>query len=774
VSILGNRVLRTEDPRLLTEGGVYVADLRDPRLDGAAYATYVRSTVAHADIAGVDVADALASPGVLDVVTGNDVDLTPIPGMLQADMARPYLARGRVRFAGEPVAVVLSETPEAGADAADLVAVDYEPLPAVTDPLDALDGDTVLFPEVGTNLVGAFGNPAPDDGGPGGCEVVVNQRIVNQRMAACSLEVRSTAAAWVDGRLIMWCSTQSAHGVHTALVGAYGLEPGDVRVIAPDVGGGFGAKAGGHPEDILIPWLARRCGRPVRWVESRTENMLAMAQGRAQIQDVTIGGTRDGIIEAYHLDITQDTGAYPSLGALLPGLTRMMAAGTYTIPAVSSEARALVTNAAPIAAYRGAGRPEAAAALERAVDLFAAEVGLDPAELRRRNLVPAFEEPYTSAAGATYDCGDFPAALERVLEAAGYDELRAEQARRRAAGDRRALGIGLSVYVEVTGGPVAGSEFARLEVHEATEGGADGGEVDVVVFTGSSPHGQGLATAFAMVAAEEMGLPVERIRVVHGDTDQVARGIGTFGSRSLQLGGSAVRAAAVEVVDRAREVAAELLEAAVDDVVLDPGGGRFHVAGTPAAGRSWAEVAAAAAASDDGDGDGGAAGLVAELDFEAPQPTFPFGAHLAVVEVDTETGDARLLRLVAVDDAGRVLNPLLAEGQRHGGLAQGAAQALYEHVQFDADGNPLTTNFADYAIVSAAELPSFELVQLETPTWVNPLGAKGIGESGTIGSTPAVQNAVCDALAHLGVRHVDMPCSPERVWQAIQAARQGD
>ena len=769
MSILGNRVLRTEDPRLLTEGGVYVADLRDPRLDDAVYATYVRSTVAHAEIAGVEVADALASPGVIDVVTGDDVDLTPIPGMLQADMARPYLARGRVRFAGEPVAVVLSETPEAGADAADLVVVDYEPLPAVTSPLDALEGDTVLFPELGTNLVGAFGNPAPDDGGPGACEVVVRQRIVNQRLAACSLEVRSTAAAWVDGRLIMWCSTQSAHGVHTALVGAYGLDPGDVRVIAPDVGGGFGAKSGGHPEDILVPWLARRCGRPVRWVESRTENMLAMAQGRAQIQDVTIGGTRDGVIEAYHLDITQDTGAYPSLGALLPGLTRMMAAGTYTIPAVSSEARALVTNAAPVAAYRGAGRPEAAAALERAVDLFAAEVGLDPAEVRRRNLVPAFEEPYTSASGATYDCGDFPAALERVLEAAGYDELRAEQARRRAAGDHRALGIGLSVYVEVTGGPVAGSEFARLEVHEAADDGRD--DVDVVVYTGSSPHGQGLATAFAMVAAEEMGLPVERIRVVHGDTDQVARGIGTFGSRSLQLGGSAVRAAAVEVVDRAREVAAELLEAAVDDVVLDPAGGRFHVAGTPAAGRSWAEVAAAAG---DGDGAGDAGvGLVAELDFQAPQPTFPFGAHLAVVEVDTETGDARLVRLVAVDDAGRVLNPLLAEGQRHGGLAQGAAQALYEHVQFDADGNPLTTNFADYAIVSAAELPSFELVPLETPTWVNPLGAKGIGESGTIGSTPAVQNAVCDALAHLGVRHVDMPCSPERVWHAIQAARPG-
>ncbi len=763
MSILGNRVLRTEDPRLLTEGGVYVADLRDPRLDGAVHATYVRSTVAHAVITGVDVGEAVGAPGVVAVVTGADLDLAAIPGMLKPEMARDYLARDRVRFVGEPVAVVLSETPAQGADAAELVVVDYDPLPAVTDPIEALEGDAVLFPELGTNLIGAFGHPAPDDTGPERCAVVVRQRMVNQRVAACPLEVRSTAAAWVDGRLVLWSSTQSAHGLKAALAGAYGLAPDDVLVIAPDVGGGFGAKGSGHPEDLLVPWLARHCGRPVRWVETRTENMIAMVQGRGQVQDVTIGGTPEGVIEAYHLTITQDAGAYPTLGALLPGLTRMMAAGTYAIDPVTSEARTVVTSSVPTGAYRGAGRPEAAAALERAVDLFAAEVGLDPAEVRRINLVPAFSEPRRTAAGATYDCGDFPGALEAVLAAAGYGELRAEQRRRREASDHRALGIGLACYVEVTGGPVAGSEFARLEVVPA----ADGDGVDVVVFTGSSPHGQGLATAFAMVAAEELGLPFERIRVVHGDTDQVARGVGTFGSRSLQLGGSAVRAAAVEVVDRAREIAAELLEAAVEDVVLDPAAGRFHVAGTPSAGRSWAEVVEA---TGDGDGAAGVAGVSAELDFTAPQPTFPFGAHLAVVEVDTETGAARLLRLVAVDDAGTVLNPLLAEGQRHGGLAQGVAQALFEHVRFDEDGNPLTTNFADYAIISAAELPSFELVGMETPTWVNPLGAKGIGESGTIGSTPAVHNAVCDAVAHLGVRHMDMPCTPERVWQAIQAA----
>jgi carbon-monoxide dehydrogenase large subunit len=766
MSILGNRVLRTEDPRLLTEGGVYVADLRDPRLDGALHATYVRSTMAHAEITGIDVADAAAGPGVVAVLTGADVDLEPMPGMMKPEMARSYLATGRVRFVGEPVAVVLSETPEAGADAAELVVVDYEPLAAVTDPLAALDGDVVLFPELGSNLVGGFGHGPAEGAGPDACEVVVRQRIVNQRVAACSLEVRSSAAAWVDGRLVFWSSTQSAHGLKDALAGAYGLDGEQVLVIAPDVGGGFGAKAGGHPEDLLVPWLARHSGRPVRWVETRTENMLAMVQGRAQVQEVAIGGTRDGTIQAYHLAVTQDAGAYPALGVLLPGMTRLMAPGTYAISDVSFEARSVVTCSVPTAAYRGAGRPEAAAAIERAVDMFAAEVGMDPAEVRRRNLLPAFSEPHTTAVGTVYDCGDYPAAMETVLEAAGYDELRAEQRRRREAGDTRALGIGLSVYVEVTGGPVAGSEFARLEVVPSADG-----EVDVVVYTGSSPHGQGLATAFAMVAADELGLPLERIRVVHGDTDLVDHGVGTFGSRSLQLGGAAVRDAAVEVVNRAREVAAELLEAAVDDVVLDADTGSFHVVGTPAAARSWAEVLAATA---DGAGNGDSpatAGLSAELDFTAAQPTFPFGAHIAVVEVDTETGAVELVRMVAVDDAGRVLNPLLAEGQRHGGLAQGVAQALYEHVRFDADGNPLTTNFADYAIVSAAELPSFELVTMETPTWVNPLGAKGIGESGSIGSTPAVQNAVCDALAHLGVRHIDMPCTPERVWQAIHAVR---
>jgi aerobic carbon-monoxide dehydrogenase large subunit len=764
MGILGSRVLRVEDPRLLTDGGTYCADVADRRLASAVHAAYVRSSVAHARLLAVDVEAARARPGVVDVIVGADVDLAPIPGWFNPAMVRTHLARDRVRFVGEPLAVVLTERPEQGEDAAEVVAVEYEPLPPLVDPMAALTSEVRLFPEVGTNLVCEFGAPAGD--GPDAlddCEVVVRQRLVNPRVAACPLEVRSSAAAWVDGRLHMWCSTQNPHGVRGALAMLYGVDDADVTVVAPDVGGGFGAKIDLHAEDLLLPWLARRCGRPVRWLETRSENLQAMVQGRAQVHDVAIGGRRDGTIGAYRLSIVQDAGAYPTMGAYLPMMTRSMAAGTYAIPVVEADARVVVTTTPPIGAYRGAGRPEATAAIERAVDLFAAEVDMDPAEVRRRNLLPRFDEPLTTPTGETYDCGDYPAALERALEAAGYDQLRAEQRRRRQRGDQIALGIGVAAYVEVTAGPSGGSEFARVQVRPRPDpacgpDGVDG--VDVVVATGSSPHGQGLDTAFAMLVADGLGVPIERIQVCHGDTDAIPRGGGTMGSRSLQLGGSAVRAAAVDVIERARRVAAELLEAALDDVEHDAAAGTFRVVGTPAVTRTWADVAAAA--------DSQGTPLAADHDFQVAHPTYPFGVHVAVVEVDTETGDIRLVRLVACDDAGRILNPLLAHGQRHGGLAQGAAQALYEQVAFDAHGNPLTATFADYPIISAAELPSFELVDLETPTWVNALGAKGIGESGTIGSTPAVHNAVCDALAHLGIRHVDMPCTPATVWQAIQ------
>jgi carbon-monoxide dehydrogenase large subunit len=755
MSILGNRVLRTEDPRFLSVGGTYCADLREPLLDGALHATFVRSTVAHGTVNGVEgIDDARAMPGVVAVFAAADLDIGPLPPavpMLPDTMARPFLATDRVRFVGEPVAVVLAERPEQGADAAEAIWVDVDPLPVVIDPESAADAATVLFPDAGTNVAVDF-DFGRDESLFAGCEVVVRQRLVNQRVAGVPLEVRSAAAAWApDGRLHFWVSTQSAHGVRDTVLALYGLDTEAVRVVAPDVGGGFGPKIGAHPEELLLPWLARRVGRPVRFTETRSENLVGLGHGRGQVHQVEIGGRRDGTIEAYRLGVLQDAGAYPALGAFLPYLTRVMAPGTYAIDKVECSTRSVVTNTTPTVAYRGAGRPEATAAVERAVDLFAAEIGMDPAEVRRRNLLPAFSEAHTTAVQTTYDCGDYPRALDLALAASGYDDLRAEQRRRRDAGDPVALGIGVSTYVEITAGPTAGEEFGAVEVRP------DG---SVLIRTGSSPHGQGHHTAFAQLASETLGIPMARITVVHGDTDLVPRGVGTFGSRSLQLGGSAVRQAAVEVDDRARQVAADLFEAAPADVVLDPVDGTFHVAGVPALTRTWAQVAAAA--GDDG--------IAADAGFTAAQPTFPFGAHVAVVEVDTETGEVRLRRMIAVDDAGRVLNPLLLDGQRHGGIAQGAAQALYEEIRYDDDGNPQTTNLADYGMISAAELPSFELVPMETPTWVNPLGAKGIGESGTIGSTPAVQSAVCDALGHLGIRHIDLPCTPERVWRAIQEA----
>jgi carbon-monoxide dehydrogenase large subunit len=753
VSILGNRVLRREDPKFLTTGGIYGDDLA---LDGALWVTFVRSTMAHARITAIDTSGAREIPGVVAVYTAQDVDLPVLPTGApggHAAMGRPLLALGTVRFVGEPVAAILSEQRQVGEDAVEAVFVDYEPLPTLVGQVAARDSETLLFPEAETNVAATFGEPF-DDGFFEGCEVVVRHRFVNQRLAPCPLEVRSGAAQWgPDGRLTQWASNQAPHGARAAICSLYSLAAEQVRVIAPDVGGGFGAKIGLYPEELILPWLARTSGRPVRWTETRSESMVGLGHGRAQVQDVAIGGTRDGHVEAYRLDVVQDAGAYPAIGSFLPSLTRVMASGTYAIPKVEFQAVAVVTNTTPTVAYRGAGRPEATAAIERAMDLFAAEVGLDPVEVRRRNLIPADAFPFTTPTGTTYDIGDYARALDLVLESAGYGELRAEQARRRQAGERWQLGIGVSSYVEITnaGGP---GEFAAVEVL------ADG---KARVYTGTSPHGQGHVTAWSMLASEQLGIPIEDIEVIANDTDQVASGGGTFGSKSLQAGGLAVHEASIDLVDLARRLAAESLEAAVDDVVLDRAEGRFHVAGTPTLGRSWSEVVALAAQAGDLDN-----GLRVEHNSAPGSATFPFGAHVAVVEVDTETGAVRLVRLVAVDDAGTIINPLLAEGQRHGGLAQGAAQALLEEVGYDAEGNPVTANLADYAMISATELPSFELVAMATPTPINALGAKGIGESGTIGSTPAVQSAVVDSVAHLGVRHIDMPASPQRVWQAIR------
>ncbi len=761
MSILGTRVVRTEDPRLLTKGGTYVDDMRLP---GMARVTFVRSPVAHAMITGIDTSAALAAPGVVAALTAADLtDLGPpppddgsggevnetVPLPAGGPWTEPLLAVDRVRYVGEPVAMVVTDDRYQGEDAAELVSVDYEPLPAVVGYDAALAGHTLLFPAAGTNVVVTGGAPA-DDSAFEGCEVVVEQTIQNQRLAPIPMEGRAAAATWEDGKLTAWVSTQNAQITRFVLAGVLGLDPGAIRVVAPDVGGGFGAKVALDRDAILVVWAAKHIGRTLSWSETRSENLLGMTQGRSQRQTVKIGGSRDGRIQAYRLDIVQDAGAYPRMGGFLPFFTRLMATGPYDIPNISAASATVVTNATPIAAYRGAGRPEATAAIERAVDLFAAEIGKDPADVRRMNLIPDDKFPYQSPCGAVYDSGAYTAALDQVLAGADYQELRAEQARRRERGDVLQLGLGVSSYVEITAADAAGGETAQLIVH-------DNGTA--TVYTGSSAHGQGHHTAWAMLVEAELGIEMAKVTVIHGDTDLIPLGVGTYGSRSLQLGGVAVHKAAVEVKEQARLLAANLLEASESDLELDTGSGTWQVRGDPASSRTWAEVASHA-------GDGG---LTASVNHTA-QPTFPFGSHLAVVEVDTETGKARLIRHVTVDDAGTVLNPVLFDGQRHGGIAQGVAQALYEEVAYDADGNPLTSTLVDYAAITAAELPSFELLTSETPA-ANPLGAKGIGEAGTIGSTPATQNAVIDAVSHLGVRHIDMPATPERVWAAINAAR---
>jgi aerobic carbon-monoxide dehydrogenase large subunit len=749
MSILGTRVVRTEDPRLLTAGGTYTDDLRLPELAGALRVTFVRSPVAHAEITRIDAKEALDSPGVVAVLTAADAD--DLPPAAVRPTTEPLLATDRVRYVGEPVAIVLTEDSYQGEDAAELVSVDYRPLAAVVGMDAALADESLLFPAAGSNVLRSGGDPAADDAF-GGCDVVVQRTFPNQRVAPVPLEVRAAAATWSGGRLTLWASTQNAQQARDQVAEALGLDASAVRVVTPDVGGGFGAKIATDRDTIVVAWAARRLGRPLRWVETRNENLLAMVHGRAQRHTIRIGGTRDGRILAYHLDIVQDCGAYPRFGLFLPNLTQLMASGVYDLPYCGSSFRVVATNTTPISAYRGAGRPEATAAIERAVDLFATEIGLDPAEVRRRNLIPPDAFPYTTPGGAVYDTGAYEAALDKVLAAAGYPELRAEQARRRERGDAAQLGIGVSCYVEITAGDYSGGETSRLVVD---------GTGAATVYTGSSPHGQGHATAYAMLVTSELGIPMDRITVRHGDTDEVPRGVGTYGSRSLQLGGSAVHQAAVEVRDQARGLSAGLLEASEADLELDLSRGVWQVRGDPDTALSWAAVA----------GQAGPAGLAADVEFKPDSPTFPFGAHVAVAEVDTETGKATLLRHITVDDAGRVLNPVLAEGQRHGGIAQGVAQALLEEVRYDPDGNPLTGTLADYAAITATELPSFELVGMETPTTVNPLGVKGIGEAGTIGATPAALSAVVDAVAHLGVRHIDMPATPLRVWTAIREAR---
>ena len=751
MSILGNRVVRTEDPRFLSGDSTYVADMKYP---DAVHAVFVRSLMASAKLGEIETSEAAAAPGVLGVFTAADLQLKRRTPRFPIDESahRPVLAEGVVRYVGEPIAGVVAETVSQAVDAAELVFVDYEPLTAVVTVNDSLAAAQLVHPAMEGNIAGAL-PIAPSEIDFSECDVVVDQVVINNRVAGAPIEGRSALADWTGERLLCWSSTQGAGVVLNNIVDLYDVEESDVHVRAVDIGGGFGSKGSPDGEELSLPALSKAVGRPVQWTETRSENMVNMVQGRAQQQTVRIGGTAEGDITHYALHVVQDSGAYVDVGAVLPMLTMMMAPGTYDIPNLQYSSQSVFTNTTPVGAFRGAGRPEAAAAIERSVDLFAAEVRLAPEVVRRKNLLPAFNETHINVFGAAYDCGNFPAALETVLEAAGYDELRAEQERRRDAGERKMLGRGRAREGEITAIDFSGagvSEYARVEIKP------DG---SVIAWTGSTPQGQGHETAWAMIVADQLGVPFDAVAVRFGDTDVVPTRNVTGGSRSAQVAGSAMVSASIHLVTSSMEHAAAALEASIDDMIFDRAAGTFHVAGTPARAVTWAEVAVTAAAP-----------LVGISDFVQQASTFPFGAHCSVVEVDLDTGGVTILRHICVDDCGTIVNPLLADGQVHGGVASGIAQALLEEIIFDSEGTPMTSNFSDYGIISPTELPSFERIPMVTPTPLNPLGAKGIGESGTIGSTPAVQNAVVDAVSHLGIRHIDMPCTSQRVWRAIDAA----
>jgi carbon-monoxide dehydrogenase large subunit len=643
------------------------------------------------------------------------------------------------------------------------VIVDIDSLPAVIGPSAALaDGAPILFKNVGSNV--CFATNFGEDADPlVGADAVAEVTMVSQRLAGVPMETNGCLMVPGDGdgpALTAWVSHQAPHSLQPAIAGSIGLDPATVRVVCPWVGGGFGPKAAAYVEFFVAAKAALALGRPVKWTPARSEDMVSLVHGRDFVMTAKLGLSSDGKIVGLDANIVAGAGAYPAIGAVLPMLTQLMSVGVYDIPKVRFNGTSVATNTTPVGAYRGAGRPEATQLIERVLDVAADQLGIDPADIRRRNFLDPGAFPLTTTTGGEYDSGDYAKALDAALEAAGYAELRAEQERRRKANDPIALGIGLSTYVEVTAPLGLHVEYGAVEVHD------DG---SATMSVGTSVHGQGHHTAFAMIVNSLLGIPLEKINLVNSDTAAVPTGSGTLGSRSLQTAGSAVHVASTEVLARGKQIAAHLLEASPDDIVVGDGG--LGVAGVPARTVSWADLSAASNDSSRLPEGVDAGPLRHAGDFDGSNSTFPFGAHVSVVEVDTETGNVRMKRHIAVDDCGRILNPLLVRGQQHGGIAQGAAQALYEWVQYDEDGNPLTVNLMDYLIPSAAELPSYEASNTETDSPRNPLGAKGIGESGTIGSTPAIQNAVVDAVSHLGITHIDMPCSPERVWQAIQAKR---
>jgi carbon-monoxide dehydrogenase large subunit len=767
--LMGAEVKRKEDPRLVTGTSAYVGDVSVP---GLQYVAFVRSPHAHARVGRIDASRATARPGVTRVVTGEDIRAfcQPIPlggpsaeggGSAETTAGRKHypLSIGTVRYVGEPVAAVIAASEAAAVDAAADVVVDWQPLPAVADQLSALkDGAPQLHADAARNVEHETTIKAGEpDAAFATAHRVVTQRMISQRLCGVPLEPRAALAVPdpLVGGVTVWSTHQAPHNLRNDLAALLGVEQQAVRVIAPEVGGGFGVKFGVYPEDATLAVIAKRYRIPVRWTETRIEHMTSTTHGRAQVADLAAAVDADGTITALRMHVIADIGAYP-IFTFIPDLTLLMGVGVYKVTNVDLKSTCVFTNSTPVAAYRGAGRPEAAYYLERLVDVVAHELGKPPEEIRRRNFIPPAAFPYTTPTGQKYDSGEYSRALTKALEVAHYAKLRSEQRERLARNDRTILGVGLAVYVEMCGFGPFESAVVRVE-----PGGG------VTAFTGASAHGQGHETTFAQIIADHLGVDFDKVVVRHGDTLNTPMGHGTGGSRSLAVGGSAILNATMKVQQKARRVAAHVLEAAPDDVVFE--NGRYQVKGSPATALTIAQIAARAYG--EGLPDGIESGLEATEFFRPPQLVYPFGAHVAVVEIDRDTGRTRVRDFVSVDDCGVRISPLLVAGQVHGGLAQGIAQALLEEVVYGPDGQLITGSLMDYAVPHAEDLPSFTTDQTVTPTPFNPMGAKGIGEAATIGSTPAIVNAVVDALRPFGVRHLDMPLRAERVWRALQEAR---
>ncbi len=744
---------RREDRRFVTGAGRYVANLAPP---GTLHAAFVRSIEPHATITGIDTSDALAAPGVVGVFTGRDLALADIPGdslaVKSPEFPRPHLATNRVRYVGEPIAVVIAETAAMATDGADLVWVDYESLAVAADPAEAIADEAILHDSAGTNVVERWelGEPAATPNH----DVIVEIEVVNQRVAPISIEpLVILAQPEPEGRLTVHVSHQRPHEFRTKLARMLPLDPEMLRVVVPDVGGAFGMKGMTYPEYTVIPALALRLGRPVIWVERRREHLSGGTHGRGSSHRVRLAGRSDGRVERAEVHIVADMGAYPHNGGGIPSFSRYLATGLYDIPDMWVTSTSVVTNRAPTGSYRGAGRPEAAYAIERAIDAYAREAGLDPVEVRLANFIPSDALPFRTPTGALYDSGDYAGALRLATKLVDLDEVRSEQADRASRG-LNPIGVGFGAFVERAGGRVDTGEYGRVEVDE--EGG-------VTLRTGSISAGQGHETTWTQVAAEALGVDPDQIVFVAGDTDRVERGTGTAASRSTQIGAAAIWRTAHVVRERAIDVAADILEASTGDIVLD--GGEFSVVGVPDSGVSWAEVATEAAQR----------GIeLADDEWYVPgAQTFPYGVHAAVVEVELATGEVKIRNMVTVDDCGRILNPMLVDGQIQGSVMQGIGQAMYEAIDYSQDGQLRTATLMDYEMPRAGDAPPMMAGRLVSPAPSNSLGAKGTGEAGCIGAPPAIVNAALDALAPYGVTHLDMPLRPATVWAALEKARDG-